>query len=157
MKPSGLVEASALEVAEATLELRSAEGQYRRARALVGDLRHSRASNASARGAARRVRDAQIALSISLVGYEFVRSAPRWVPMNHKLRLSRLETVKMDAGWTAERLSERLQIPERTLFLMEDGMGVELRDAARLAHALGVPLKSLVLEEGESPKDYWRS
>lgn len=146
------MEASAVYVAEAMRTLRKYEAEYRR----LNTMRGKEGTRFLIRQNATRIRDASIEAQVALICYEFVRLAPRHLHSDYQLTLINLAHAKVEKGWTAEDLSERVKIPEATIICLEDGYPVAPLNAARLAHALGVELSTLVLGEGESAQAYWR-
>lgn len=150
--PIRLKDASAIHVAEAIRKLRLHEAEYRR----LNELRGREGTRFLIRQNAMKVRDASIEVQVASICYEFTRHALRHVQSNHRIALPHLERIKVDKGWTAEDLSERLGIPEATIICIEDCWPVSPLVGARLAHALGVELAELVLGEGETASSYWR-
>lgn len=145
-----LAEECALQVAEAILHLRNAEGVYRQVCEQNPEL-----GNAWRKRAAEKVRDANVESQVRLIAYEFVRGAPIYYPPGHKVRLGAMRYQKLEGGWTLEMLAGRLAMPEATLMVIEDGQEVSVGLGARIAHVMGVKLRELVLEEGQSLEEYW--
>lgn len=146
-----LTESCALQLSEALLAQRNAEIDYARLRNPEG-VDHP---GLWAKAAARRVRDAGLETQVMLVAYEFVRSAPLWFSPGHRIALPNMRQAKLDAGLTLEMLAGRLGLPEATLLCIEDGMEVSIDQAARIARAMRVRLRELVLEQGQSIESYW--